>query len=81
MNFRTGIVIGVFFGANIGLILAGLLAGLKRSDYEGVFKPGLFPMDEAATEDTILTTRFSVDHSYSDKVQSMHMHSNALKTA
>lgn len=72
MNFWTGIIIGVFFGANIGLVVAGLLAGSKRSDYEGIFQPGHYPMDETVTDDTILTsvTRFSVDHPYSDKVQS-----------
>jgi hypothetical protein len=33
MNFWTGIIIGVFVGANIGIVVAGVLAESKLSDY------------------------------------------------
>jgi hypothetical protein len=33
MNFWTGIIIGVFVGANIGIVIAGVLTASKLSDY------------------------------------------------
>ena len=43
MNFWTGIIIGVFVGANIGIVVAGVLAASKHSDYEEIFQPGSLP--------------------------------------
>lgn len=35
-DFWLGFIIGVFVGANIGVLMAGLLAGAKRSETEMV---------------------------------------------
>jgi hypothetical protein len=53
MNFWTGIIIGVFVGANIGIVVAGVLAASKHSDYEEIFQPGHYPMDEAVLNNVI----------------------------
>ena len=37
MNFWTGIIIGVIVGANIGIVVAGVLAVSKRSTMQRFF--------------------------------------------
>jgi hypothetical protein len=71
MNFWTGIIIGVFVGANIGIIIAGVLAASKRSDYAEIFQPGQYPMDEAVMDDyaPASSLRSSSDGPHSDIVQ------------
>jgi hypothetical protein len=71
MNFWTGIIIGVFVGANIGIVVAGVLAASKHSDYEEIFKPGHYPMDEAALDDAVPASSLwsSLDRQHSDIVQ------------
>ena len=51
MNFWTGIIIGVIFGANIGIVVAGVLAVSKRSNYAAIFQPTQYPMDKAVIND------------------------------
>jgi gas vesicle protein len=51
MNFWTGIIIGVIVGANIGMVVAGVLAVSKRSNYAEIFQPAQYPMDEAVIND------------------------------
>jgi putative Ca2+/H+ antiporter (TMEM165/GDT1 family) len=51
MNFWTGIIIGVIVGANIGMVVAGVLAVSKRSNYADVFQPAQYPMDAAVIND------------------------------
>ena len=72
MNFWTGIIIGVFVGANIGIVVAGVLAASKHSDYEEIFQPGHYPMDEAALDDAVPASSLwsSLGHQHSDTVQS-----------
>lgn len=53
MNFWIGIIIGVFAGATIGIVVAGVLAASKRSNYAEIFQPGQYPMDEAVINDAI----------------------------
>jgi hypothetical protein len=33
MNFWTGLIIGLILGANIGVVVAGLLASVKREEH------------------------------------------------
>ena len=72
MNFWTGIIIGVFVGANIGIVITAILVASKRSDYESVIQADQYPLDEAVMDDNILTsvTRFSPDHPHSNIVSS-----------
>ena len=72
MNFWTGIIIGVFVGANIGIVVAGVLAASKSRDYEEIFQPGHYPMDEAALDDAVQASSLwsSLDRQHSDTVQS-----------
>ena len=51
MNFWTGVIIGAFVGANIGIVVTGILAGSKRSGYEDIFQLVQYPMDEAVIDD------------------------------
>ena len=53
MNFWTGIIIGVFMGANIGIAIASILAGSKRSDDAESLHLGQYPMDEAVIDDAV----------------------------
>jgi hypothetical protein len=71
MNFWTGIIIGVFVGANIGIVVAGVLAASKSRDYEEIFQPGHYPMDEAALDDAVPASSLwsSLDRQHSDIVQ------------
>ena len=71
MNFWTGIIIGVFVGANIGIVVAGVIAASKRRDYEEIFQPGQYPMDEAALDDAVQACSLwsSLDRPHSDIVQ------------
>ena len=72
MNFWTGIIIGVFVGANIGIVVAGVIAASKRRDYEESFQPGQYPIDEAALDDAVQASSLwsSLDRQNSDTVQS-----------
>jgi hypothetical protein len=56
MEFGWGLMIGILSGANIGMIIAGLLAGAKRSEQyrECGWEP--FQVDEAVWEDVPLKT-------------------------
>jgi len=71
MNFWTGIIIGVFIGANIGMVVSGALAASKRRDYEEIFQPGQYPMDEAVLDDAVPASSLwsSLDRPHSDIVQ------------
>jgi hypothetical protein len=71
MNFWAGIIIGVFVGANIGIVVAGVLAASKRSDYAEIFQPGQYPMEEAVIDDAVPASslRSSLDRPHSDLVQ------------
>ena len=51
MNFWTGIIIGAIVGANIGMVVAGVLVVSKRNTYAEIFKPAQYPMDEAVIND------------------------------
>ena len=53
MNFWTGIIIGVFVGANIGIAVTSILAGSKRSDDAESLHLGQYPMDEAVIDDAV----------------------------
>jgi hypothetical protein len=57
MNFWTGIIIGVFMGTNIGIAVAGILAGSKRSDDAESLHLGQYPMDEAVIDDAVRSRR------------------------
>ena len=72
MNFWTGIIIGVFVGANIGIVITSILVASKRSDYESVIQADQYPLDEAVMDDNILTsvTRYSPDCPHSNIVPS-----------
>jgi len=37
MNFWTGLIIGAILGANIGMVVAGVLAVSKRNNYADIF--------------------------------------------
>ena len=71
MNFWTGIIIGVFVGANIGIVVGCVLAASKRSDYKEIFQSGQYPMDKAVHDDAIPVSslRSSLDRPHSDIVQ------------
>ena len=71
MNFWTGIIIGIFVGANIGIVVAGVLAASKRSDYADIFQPGQYPMDEAVIDEAVPAGSLpsSLDRPHSDIVQ------------
>ena len=72
MNFWTGIIIGVFVGANIGIVITAILVASKRSDYESVIQADQYPLDEAVMDDNILTsvTKYSPDRPHSNIVPS-----------
>jgi hypothetical protein len=80
MNFWTGIIIGVFVGANIGIIVTGVLAASKRSDYAENFDLGQYPMDEAVIDDVIPSSKLplSLDFRHSDFV---HSHAQELRNS
>lgn len=71
MNFWTGIIIGVFVGANIGIVVGGFLAASKRNDYKEIFQPGQYSMNKAAHDDAVPASslRPSLDRRHSDIVQ------------
>jgi hypothetical protein len=45
------IIIGVIVDANIGIVVAGVLAISKRSNYAEIFQPAQYPMGEAVIND------------------------------
>jgi hypothetical protein len=47
MGFWQGIIIGIFVGANIGIVIAGLFAGCRRDACAADEPLGRLPMDEA----------------------------------
>jgi hypothetical protein len=54
MGFWQGLIIGVFLGANIGIVIAGLLAGSNRAACAAEEPTGWLPMDEAVMETAAL---------------------------
>ena len=80
MNFWTGIIIGVFMGVNIGIAVAGILAGSKRSDDAESLHLGQCPMDEAVIDDVIPSSRLrsSLDFRHSEFV---HPHAQELRNS
>jgi hypothetical protein len=54
MEFGWGLMIGIISGANIGMILAGLLAGAKRSEPSAELGWEPLQVDEAVWEDAPL---------------------------
>ena len=71
MNFWTGIIIGVFMGANIGIAVTSILAGSKRSDDAESLHPGQCPMDEAVIDDAVRSRSAgsSLPYSHSEIVE------------
>ena len=54
MEFGWGLTIGILSGANIGMIIAGLLAGAKRSEQSRELGWEPLQVDEAVWEDAPL---------------------------
>ena len=50
MEFWQGIIIGIFVGANIGILIAGLFAGCRRDACAADELAGWLHMDEAVME-------------------------------
>ena len=55
MEFWWGLTVGVFAGTNIGIIVAGLLAGSKRKEINRDYRHQL-QMDQAVMDETPLET-------------------------
>jgi hypothetical protein len=53
MEFWQGIGIGIFVGANIGILIGCLLAGCRRAACQTVDAAGWQHMDEAVMEDAV----------------------------
>jgi hypothetical protein len=51
MDFGWGLMIGIVSGANIGMVIAGLLAGAKRSEPSRELGWRPLQVDEAVWED------------------------------
>jgi hypothetical protein len=71
VNFWTGIVVGCFLGANIGIAITAILVASKRSDSDSILQAKEYPIDEAVVDDTIQAkvTQYSPDRQYSDIAQ------------
>jgi hypothetical protein len=52
MEFWWGLTVGVFAGANIGIAVAGLLAGSKRREINQDYLWDQLQMDKAAIDET-----------------------------
>jgi hypothetical protein len=52
MEFWWGLTVGVFAGANIGIAVAGLLAGSKRREINQNYLWDQLQMDKAAIDET-----------------------------
>ena len=50
MEFWWGLIIGTFAGANIGIVMAGLLAGSKREETSRDFLWDQLHMDQAVMD-------------------------------
>ena len=52
MEFWWGLTVGVLAGANIGIVLAGLLAGSKRKEINQDYLWDQLHMDQAVMDET-----------------------------
>lgn len=49
--FWTGIIIGLFLGANVGLVVAGMMAAARRAEEAAQAEALASPMDEAVMDE------------------------------
>jgi hypothetical protein len=49
--FWTGIIIGLFLGANAGLVVAGMMAAARRAEEAAQAEALASPMDEAVMDE------------------------------
>jgi len=56
MEFWWGLTVGGFAGANIGIVVAGLLAGSKRKEINQNYLWDQLHMDQAVMDETPLET-------------------------
>jgi hypothetical protein len=54
MEFGWGLMIGILSGTNIGFVMAGLLAGAKRSEASTGYREDQLHLEEAVWEDATL---------------------------
>jgi|OpeIllAssembly_1097287.scaffolds.fasta_scaffold194627_2 hypothetical protein len=56
MEFWWGLTVGIFTGANIGIVIAGLLAGSKRKELSQEYLWDQLLMDRAVMDETPVQT-------------------------
>ena len=56
MEFWWGLTVGCFAGANIGIVVAGLLAGSKRKEINQDYLWDQLQMDQAVMDETPVET-------------------------
>jgi uncharacterized membrane-anchored protein YhcB (DUF1043 family) len=51
MNFWWGLIVGLIAGANIGVVVSGLMAGARREERSQEHLLGELPMDQAVMDE------------------------------